>query len=879
MNKARIEKERLAQSPDNKTWKKWGPYLAERQWGTVREDYSVYGDAWDFVSHDAARSKAYRWGEDGIGGISDNKQFLCLAFAFWNHKDPILKERFFGLTNKQGNHGEDVKEIYYYLDSTPSHSYMEMLYKYPTVAFPYDELVFKNKERSKFETEFEIADTSIFRNSQYFDIHFIYAKKDLNDLSVKVLVTNRSEQKAPLSVLPTIWFRNTWSFGYQNAQAKPNLKKDRDGHILLEHEFLGKMKLYIHHADELLFCENETNTKRLYNKESDNIFFKDGINNYVVTGDKTAVNAKQIGTKASSLHCLLLEPGESKEVWIRLSSNLSIENPFQDFEKNLEEAKETADHFYADLQQDIQSEEQKSIQRQALAGMMWNKQFYYYNIEEWAKGDPKMPFDFYGRVHERNYEWQHAYMANILSMPDKWEYPWFAVWDLAFHTPTLALIDPDFAKRQLAVVLREYYMHPNGQIPAYEWNFSDVNPPVHAWATWKVYEIDRKQTGSGDKLFLERIFHKLLMNFTWWVNQKDEDGNNLFGGGFLGMDNIGVFDRNAQIPGHTLQQADATGWMALFTLNMLRIAAELAKDNPSYQDMASKFFEHFLYIAEAINKDLSQTGIGLWDEEDEFYYDKIHSPDGRNLLLKIRSLVGLLPLCAAEVLEESHIELLPEFKKRLDWVAKNKPELGPMVSDWQKANARGKRLFALVNHERFIGILKRLFDETEFMSDYGIRSLSKYHEKNPYEFDMFGEHLKVSYTAAETELNIMGGNSNWRGPIWMPLNYLILDALKKYAAYYDQDLKIVFRNKQMLSLSEAVEIISRRLIAIFEMDKTGHRPVNRNHSIYDIDPHFNSYLHFYEYFDGDNARGLGAVHQTGWTGLVANLIQEVNYKK
>ncbi len=873
------EKERLAERPDNKGWKKWGPYLAERQWGTVREDYSVYGDAWDFLSHDMSRSKAYRWGEDGIGGISDNKQFICLAFAFWNHADPILKERFFGLTNKQGNHGEDVKELYYYLDSTPSHGYMEMLYKYPIAAFPYEDLIKTNASKSKLEPEYELIDTGIFEEDKYFDIKITYAKADKNDIFIKVTATNRSSQAAPLSILPTVWFRNTWSLGYADYNKVPVLKQNSPSSIEVEHDQFDKYVCYFQNPDDILFCDNESNTERLYNTKNTNRFYKDGINDYVVNQKTDAINPAKTGTKAAALFQKNIAGGESAEVILRFSDITDLENPFENLAEIFSQAKADADGFYAHIQKDIRSEEQKNIQRQAFAGMMWNKQFYYYNINQWAEGDPNMPFEFRGRVFERNYEWKHAYMANILSMPDKWEYPWFAAWDLAFHTPTLARIDPDFAKRQLAVILREYYMHPNGQIPAYEWNFSDVNPPVHAWATWKVYELDKANMGEGDLEFLERVFHKLLLNFTWWVNQKDEDGNNLFGGGFLGMDNIGVFDRNAQIPGMTLQQADATGWMALFTLNMLKISAELSITRPAYQDMASKFFEHFLYIAEAINQTLAEDSIGLWDEEDQFYYDKVYSPDGKNLLLKIRSLVGLLPLCAVEVIPEYLLEQLPDFKRRLDWISANKPEIQHFVSAWQTPGPNGTRLFSLVNEDRLRAILKRLFDEQEFFSDFGIRSLSKFHLENPYSFNMFGESLKVSYSPAETELNIMGGNSNWRGPIWFPLNYLILDAINKYAEHYGPDFKIDTSSQNKVSLQEAATLASKRLISIFEKNTEGKRPVNGQVTKFSRDPHFENLTQFFEYFDGDNARGLGAAHQTGWTGLVADLIAEVNAKK
>lgn len=871
------EREKLADRPDNDGWKKWGPYLAERQWGTVREDYSVYGDAWDFLSHDMARSKAYRWGEDGIGGISDNKQKICIAFAFWNHHDSILKERLFGLTNKQGNHGEDVKELYYYLDSSPTHSYMKMLYKYPIKAFPYQQLLDENAKRNREQEEYELVDTGIFNNNEYFDIFIEYAKSGIDDICIKITAHNRSNQAAKLDVLPTMWFRNTWAWDKNQENTQPSLKLTNGKNLSVEYPEFGKFKMYFDEPNKVLFCDNETNTQRTYGKVSKNKYFKDGINNYVVNANNLGINPSQSGTKASALHTHTVQAHDKIEVRLRFSADTELENPFVDFDYIFNEAKASNEDFYAEIQKNINSEEQKAIQRQAFAGMMWNKQFYYYDLEKWTEGDELMPFEFQGRVFQRNSQWQHARMANILSMPDKWEYPWFAAWDLAFHTPTLASIDPDFAKRQLAVILREYYMHPNGQIPAYEWNFSDVNPPVHAWATWKVYEIDKANNGGkGDLVFLERVFHKLLLNFTWWVNQKDEDGNNLFGGGFLGLDNIGVFDRNAQIPGINLQQADATGWMAIFTLNMLKISCEISLHNPAYQDMASKFFEHFLHIAEAINKPIEEDTTGLWDENDGFYYDKIYTPDSKTLFLKIKSLVGLIPLCAVEVISQEVIDQLPDFKRRLAWIAKNKPQLHKAVANWQTAGPNGSLLFSLVNETRMRSILQKLFDETEFLSQYGIRSLSKDHLENPYMFDMFGEHMYVHYTPAESELSIMGGNSNWRGPIWFPLNYLIIDALHKYADYFGDDFKADFAKKGSIDLRYSALEISMRLISIFLKTNKGSMAFNGNQSLLNTDPHFKDYYLFHEYFDGDNARGLGANHQTGWTGLVANLIHETN---
>ncbi len=873
------EKQRLAERADNKGWKKWGPYLSERQWGTVREDYSIYGDAWNYFSHDIARSRAYRWGEDGIGGISDNKQHICLALAFWNHKDDILKERLFGLTNNEGNHGEDVKELYYYLDSTPSHSYMKMLYKYPISEFPYDQLVKANQERGINALEFELVDTGVFEDDNYFDIFIEYAKKDINDIYVKVTVLNRSNHAAPLTVLPTVWFRNTWDWGYDEYDEKPVLKAIDNQKIEVKHRLFDPMWVYFKEADELIFCENETNLEKVFGKENENEFLKDGINEYIINGKKEAVNQKKIGTKMSAKYSAVIKSGAKQEYFYRFCDKENIENPLEDIEEVFETAKKDADDFYAFVQKDIKSEEEKAIQRQAFAGMMWSKQFYYYNIDQWMNGDPKMPFEFRGRAFERNSPWKHAYMANILSMPDKWEYPWFAAWDLAFHTATLARIDPDFAKRQLAVVLREYFMHPNGQIPAYEWNFSDVNPPVHAWATWKVYETDKEMNGGvGDVKFLERIFHKLLLNFTWWVNQKDEDGNNIFGGGFLGLDNIGVFDRNAQIPGLKLQQADATGWMAIYTLNMLKIACEISLERPAYQDMASKFFEHFLYIAAAINQPMSESNMGLWDEEDQFYYDKIYTPDAHTLFLKIRSLVGLIPLCAVEVIDEELLNKLPDFKRRLEWILKNRPDLASLISRWHEPGKGATHLLSLLRGHRMRMVFKRLFDETEFLSDYGIRSLSKFHKDSPYHFNLKGENLKVEYTPGESDLTIMGGNSNWRGPVWFPLNYLIINSLHKYSQYYGEDYEVEYptNSGQIVTIKEAATEISKRLVNLFKKDKSDKMAFNGEEKIFNESPYFKDYYLFFEYFHGDNGRGLGAAHQTGWTGLVADLIQEVN---
>lgn len=871
-----IERKRLAERADHKGWKKWGPYLSDRQWGTVREDYSASGDAWNYFSHDMARSRAYRWGEDGIGGISDNKQFICFAVSFWNHEDKILKERFFGLTNNQGSHGEDVKEIYYYIDSTPTHSYMKMLYKYPTTEFPYQQLILENQSRSKSNNEFEIHETEIFKNDDYFDILIEYAKGDINDIYIKITATNKSAEAAPLVILPTLWFRNYWSWGYEDLKVKPKLEAIAKQTIGLQHMYFDPMRLYCDGAEELLFCDNETNSTKVFHTESECTYPKDGINDYIVDECFSGINPEKTGTKAAAVYRRLVQSGESTTVRLRFSNLINLISPFREFDKVFEDRIADAEEFYSDIQREILSEEEKEIQRQAFAGMMWNKQFYYFNVNQWMQGDPiKLP-GFIPRSWTRNRGWKHAYMANILSMPDKWEYPWFAVWDLAFHTVTIAKIDPDFAKRQLAVVLREYYMHPNGQIPAYEWNFSDVNPPVHAWAALKVYEKEKERTGTGDVRFLERIFHKLLLNFTWWVNQKDEEGNNIFGGGFLGLDNIGVFDRNAQLPGVKLHQADATGWMAIYTLNMLKIACEISLDRPVYQDMASKFFEHFLHIAAAINKQHDEKGLGLWDEEDQFYYDRIHTQDSKTLFLKVRSLVGLVPLCAVVVIDDQLLSKLPDFKKRLEWILKNRPDLASYISRWHEEGKGHTHLLSLLRGHRMRMVFNRLFDQNEFLSDYGIRSLSKYYLNKPYQLDLNGEILSVTYTPGESDLSIMGGNSNWRGPIWFPLNYMIIDSLHQYSKYYGDDYEVEYPSDsgKIITIREVAYRISERLIQIFRKNNTGERPYNIDANIYDKKSGFKGYYHFYEFFHGDTGKGLGASHQTGWTGLIANLIAE-----
>ncbi|MBI1767019.1 MAG: glucosidase [Bacteroidetes bacterium] len=864
------EKTRLIEDRDKKkNWRKWGPYLTERQWGTVREDYSPHGNAWEYVSHDAARSKAYRWGEEGIGGISDDQQRLCFAVALWNKRDPIIKERIFGLTGNEGNHAEDCKDHYYYLDSTPTHSYMKMLYKYPQNEFPYAQLVEENRRRGKLDSEYELINTGIFNDNKYFDVFIEYAKADVEDILVKITVTNRGKESASLSLLPTIWFRNTWSWGHDSY--KPEMYLDEDGDIRVSDQKFGDRNLYFDPKADVLFCENETNSGRLYNYPNPGTF-KDGINDYLIFGNPGAVNKVNKGTKAAVNYDLTIPAGESKTVRLRLTSKFSQE-PFQDFDKLFDQRLTEANDFFSDLQKGIADEDSRNIQRQAIAGMMWSKQFFYYDVAQWLKGDPSQPAPPQERKHGRNREWKHLNNSDIISMPDAWEYPWYAAWDLAFHTIPIAMVDPEFAKNQLLLLTKEWYMHPNGQLPAYEWALGDVNPPVHGWATWRVYKMDQKiNDGKGDRKFLEEVFHKLLLNFTWWINKKDNNGNNIFQGGFLGMDNIGVFDRSAQLPtGGYIEQSDGTSWMAMFTLNMMRMSLELAKENPTYQSLATKFFEHFLYIAGAI----ANEGIDLWDEEDEFFYDVLHTPDDRRTFMKIRSMVGLIPLFAVEVLDEESFKSNPEFTTRLEWFLKNRPDLANLISRWGEKGKKERHLLSLLRGHRMKRILKRMLDENEFLSDYGIRALSKVYDKNPFKFYANGNEFSVKYTPGEGDTALFGGNSNWRGPIWFPVNYLLIESLQRFYHYYGDDFKIEHPtgSGQKKNLREIADDLSHRMINIFRKDINGNRPVFGQDEKIQNDPHFNDHILFFEYFHGDSGRGVGATHQTGWTGLVAKLIQ------
>ncbi len=863
MNK---EQERLKDS----SWKKWGPYVSDRQWGTVREDYSQNGDAWNYITHDMARSKAYRWGEEGIGGICDNEQLLCFSVALWNKKDPIIKERYFGLSNPEGNHGEDVKELYYYLDNTPTHSYQKMLYKYPQQEFPYAWLVDENRRRTRNDPEFELIDTGIFDNDDYFDVFIEYVKNTQHDTLIKITVNNRGAAAAALNVLPTVWFRNTWAWGYDSYV--PELTADSHGVIEIYHQQFGQMWLNAEGSPELVFCDNETNTRRLYNINDGRQFYKDGINDYIVHGAAT-INPKKTGTKAAVNFDVNVPAKQSVTLRLRLSTDAS--NGFDDFDKLFDARKSEADEFYSDLEKGVDNADRMMIQRQALAGMLWNKQFYYFDINHWLNGDPAQPAPPQQRKNARNSKWTHFNTRDIISMPDKWEYPWFAAWDLAFHCIPLAKVDMAFAKNQLSLLIKDWYMHPNGQLPAYEWDFNDANPPVHAMVTWKIYQQDKAANDNqGDTYFLERIFHKLMLNFTWWVNRKDAQGNNIFEGGFLGLDNIGVFDRNAHLPmGEMLEQADGTSWMAIYSLNLLRIAAELAETNKAYNDIASKFFEHFIYIAGAISN-IGQDNEGLWDDADGFFYDQLRLPDNSTQKMRVRSIVGLIPLIAAEVLDENDIINNPIFSNRMKWFAENRPDLAGLVSRWGETKTPGKHLVSLLRGYRMKSLLKYLLDENEFLSKYGIRSVSKYHFDNPYRVAIDGIQFSIKYTPAESDSGLFGGNSNWRGPIWMPINYLLIESLHKFYQYYGDDFKIECPtgSGNFMNLRQVAEDLYSRLSNLFLRDDEGKRAVYGGYQKMQIDPDFKDYILFHEYFDGDTGRGMGASHQTGWTGLIATCL-------
>jgi Glycosyl hydrolase family 63 C-terminal domain len=871
------EEIRLVESSDRKKhWKRWGPYLSERAWGTVREDYSSDGNAWEFFPHNHAGSRAYRWNEDGIAGICDRHQMICFAIALWNGHDPILKERLFGLTGNEGNHGEDVKEYYFYLDSTPTHSYMKFLYKYPHAPYPYAALVEESRKRGKAQPEYELLDTGIFGDDRYFDVFVEYAKADVEDILIAVTLVNRGPDAARIRLLPTVWFRNTWSWGAHDP--RPEMRAASGG-IELNHPTYGRRWLYFEGSPELLFTENETNFKKLFEVENGAPCVKDGINDYIVNGIRTAVSAEHRGTKGSTHYEMEIAAGQTVTVRLRLTDlDFSASSPsvFDGFERIFSLRKREADEFYASIIPQALSADAQNVMRQGFAGMLWSKQFYHYVIKDWLDGDPGNPPPPKERLNGRNREWPHLYNADVISMPDKWEYPWYAAWDLAFHCIPLALVDPDFAKEQLTLLVREWYMHPNGQLPAYEWAFSDVNPPVHAWAAWRVYKIDKKRSGKGDRAFLERVFHKLLLNFTWWVNRKDAEGMNIFQGGFLGLDNIGVFDRSAPLPtGGYIEQSDGTSWMAMYTLNLLAIALELASIDPAYEDVASKFWEHFIYIAHAMSH-RGHDDMGLWDEQDGFFYDVLKLPDGRKHPMRIRSMVGLIPLFAVETLEPELLDRLSGFKRRLEWFIDNRRDLVANIACMRTAGMGERRLLSIANRDQLRRILEFMLDEKEFLSPYGIRALSQYHRHHPYTLAVNDMEHRVDYEPAESTTGLFGGNSNWRGPIWFPMNYLLIESLQKFHHYFGDEFKVEFptRSRNMLTLWGVAAELSRRLTSIFLRDEQGRRPVNADLEKFQADPHWRDLIQFHEYFHGDSGKGLGASHQTGWTGLVTKLLQQ-----
>jgi hypothetical protein len=882
---AGTEADRLAEDTRReRNWKRWGPYLAERQWGTVREDYSDYGDCWNYFPHDHARSRAYRWGEDGLLGITDRQGRLCFALALWNGRDPILKERLFGLTGPEGNHGEDVKELYYYLDSSPTHSYLKALYKYPQTEFPYERLVRENRERGRQAAELEVADTGVFDDNRYFDVVAEYAKADPEDILIRITVVNRGPEPARLHLLPTLWFRNTWSWGRtgEGYWPRPTLRRAGPGLLEAHHASLGRYVLEAASGPggavpELLFTENETNTERLFGVANSVPWVKDAFHRYVVGGESDAVNPDGSGTRAAAHYVLDLPPGGQATVRLRLrESELSGRAAFgPEFDRTFQRRIEETDAFYAERIPAAATADERRVMRQGYAGLLWSKQFFHYVTQQWLEGDPAQPPPPEARLGGRNAEWTHVYNRDVISMPDAWEYPWYAAWDLAFHMIPFARIDPDFAKEQLLLLLREWYMHPNGQIPAYEFAFGDVNPPVHAWAVWRVYKMTGPR-GKRDRLFLERAFQKLLLNFTWWVNRKDPEGRNLFAGGFLGMDNVGVFDRSQPLPtGGHLEQADGTAWMAFYCNTMLSIALELASEDPAYEDLASKFFEHFIAIADAMN---NLGGTGLWVEDEGFYYDQLHV-DGQHIPLRVRSLVGIMPLVAVEVLDEGMLEGLDGFKRRMNWFLRNREDLARSIACMHPRERDGhpRRLLAIPNRERLVRVLRYLLDETEFLSPHGIRSVSRVHRERPYRFDVMGQPFTVDYVPGEGNTGLFGGNSNWRGPVWFPINFLVIEALERYHHFYGDELRVEcpVGSGRMLNLQEVASELSARLATIFLADPSGRRPCHGEDGRYATDPHWRELVLFHEYFHGDSGRGLGASHQTGWTALVVRCIEDM----
>lgn len=870
------EQLRLTEARERRVpWREWGPYLSERAWGTVREDYSPHGTAWEYFPHDHARSRAYRWNEDGIAGICDRHQLVCFAIALWNGRDPILKERLFGLTGNEGRHGEDIKEYHFYLDSAPTHSYMKYLYKYPQTRFPYSELIEGDRRRSRLDPEYELLDTGVFNDNRYFDMFVEYAKASPEDILIRITAINRGSESASIDLLPTIWFRNTWSWGLDAR--KPGLAADRIGNsdaIRVSHFDLAERWLVCEGSPELLFTDNETNLERLFGVPNHGPYVKDAFNDYVVKGKASAVNRDRAGTKAAARYRLRLEGGQTKAIRMRLSLNPGVDDFDSHFDELFERRSREADEFYdAIVPPDLQEDERR-VQRQAFAALLWSKQFYHYNVRRWLRGDAAGAPPPSERLHGRNSGWTHLNNADVISMPDKWEYPWYAAWDLAFHMIPLALIDPDFAKEQMLLLLREWYMHPNGQLPAYEWNFSDVNPPVHAWAVWRIYKIEEKHWGRRDRGFLERAFHKLLLNFTWWVNRKDSEGNNIFQGGFLGLDNIGVLDRSGVLPrGGVIEQSDATSWMAMYSLNMMSIALELARENPAYEDVASKFLEHFVSISRAMNTVADQV-IELWDRKDHFYYDVFRLPDGESHPMRVRSLVGLIPLFAVETLDSELIDKLPGFKRRMQYFIDNLPEFGDSVETLTTAT-NIRRFLSLVSRDRLRSILTVMLDESEFLAPYGIRSLSRYHRLHPYILRLDGVEHRIDYDPAESRTGLFGGNSNWRGPIWFPINFLIVEALQKYHYFFGNDFTIECPtgSGQWIDLWQVSLELQRRLTRLFLRDAEGNRPLFGSAEKFQRDPHWRDYLLFPEYFNGEDGRGLGASHQ-GWTALVAKLIQQ-----
>jgi Mannosylglycerate hydrolase MGH1-like glycoside hydrolase domain len=880
------EEARLKESQDRTAhWKRWGPYLSERAWGTVREDYSASGEAWEYFPHEQARSRAYRWSEDGLAGICDRHQRLCFALALWNGRDPILKERLFGLTGNEGNHGEDVKEYYFYLDSTPTHSYMKYLYKYPQAEYPYEKLLEENRRRSKSDPEFELFDAGVFNDNRYFDIFVEYAKADVDDLCIRITAANRGPEAAEIHLLPTLWFRNTWVWA--PGKAKPALALDkRTGAILAQEREIGDYRLLFEDGATPLFTENETNNERLFGAKNASPYVKDAFHRFVVHGEAAAVNLERRGTKAAVYYKLAVPAGGEVAINLRLKKGTQeiagADALGNDFQRVLTERKAEADEFYASAIPETVDDDTRNVMRQAFAGLLWTKQYYHYVVRDWLNGDPAEPVPPESRKSGRNHAWGHIYNADIISMPDKWEYPWYAAWDLAFHCVALALVDPAFAKDQLVLMLREWYMHPNGQIPAYEWAFGDVNPPVHAWATYQVYLIDKaKNDGVGDTQFLERVFHKLLLNFTWWVNRKDPEGMNVFQGGFLGLDNIGVFDRSSMLPtGGHIEQSDGTSWMAMYSLDMLAISLELAAGDAVYQDVASKFWEHFIYIARAMNH-LGDDGLCLWNEEDGFFYDVLHLPDGSQMPLRVRSMVGLIPLYAVQIMEPDLLDSMPGFKVRLEWFIENRPDLTENMACMETAGHKQRRLFSIADREQLQRILKVMLDEDEFFSPHGIRALSRYHRDHPYMLDVDGVNHQVDYEPGESTTGLFGGNSNWRGPIWFPVNYLLVQALRRFHEYYHNTVRVECPtgSGRLMNLDEVADEISRRLISTFQRDARGRRPVLGANETFQSDPHWRDYIPFHEYFHGDSGAGAGASHQSGWTALVTKMIAELSSKQ